>query len=64
MRVLQILYDREPGLQRFAGIIEEGLAVHRLNTEIVYLCPRPESSSVRKILPRSFRGAPHLATRF
>lgn len=41
MRILQIIHDRDcGGVQKLAGIIEDGLASHRVCVETVYLYPR------------------------
>lgn len=43
MRILQIIHDRERGgVQKLAGMIEDGLGSHRFAVETAYLYPRPD----------------------
>jgi len=60
MRILQILHDRERGgVQKLAGMIEDGLASHRFAVETAYLYPRAGMPLYAKLV-HTLRMARHI----
>ena len=64
MRILQIIHDRERGgVQKLAGMIEDGLNSHRFAVETAYLYPRAGLPFYAKLVWHAAHGAAHLARR-
>jgi glycosyltransferase involved in cell wall biosynthesis len=50
MRILQIIHDRERGVQKLVATIEQGLSPQRFTVEIAYLYPRAGASAFVKFV--------------